>query len=91
MGKTTLFSPIAINGLYLPNRVIMSPMFTNSAAPEGFGTSVMLVSETPVDLIKNSEGSCLKPSLTLEGGMPTGDIVYDLVMHLTIKYHVGLF
>ena len=36
MGKTTLFSPIAINGLYLPNRVIMSPMFTNSAAPEGF-------------------------------------------------------
>ena len=62
-----------------------------AAAPEGFGTSVMLVSETPVDLIKNSEGSCLKPSLTLEGSMPTSDVIYDLVMHLTIKYHVGLF
>jgi len=36
MEKTTLFSPITINGLYLPNRVIMSPMFTNSATPEGF-------------------------------------------------------
>ena len=36
MEKTTLFSPIAINGLYLPNRVIMSPMFTNSATQDGF-------------------------------------------------------
>jgi len=36
MGKTTLFSPITINGLFLPNRVIMSPMFTNSATRDGF-------------------------------------------------------
>lgn len=36
MGKTTLFSPITINRLQLPNRVIMSPMFTNSATRDGF-------------------------------------------------------
>ncbi|WP_455965874.1 oxidoreductase, partial [Cloacibacillus porcorum] len=31
-----LFTPIKINSMELSNRVIMSPMFTNSAAPGGF-------------------------------------------------------
>jgi NADPH-dependent glutamate synthase beta subunit-like oxidoreductase/2,4-dienoyl-CoA reductase-like NADH-dependent reductase (Old Yellow Enzyme family) len=36
MQKIGLFSPIKINSMELSNRVIMSPMFTNSAAPGGF-------------------------------------------------------
>ncbi|QVL35683.1 FAD-dependent oxidoreductase [Aminirod propionatiphilus] len=36
MERPNLFSPITINGMELANRVIMSPMFTNSAAADGF-------------------------------------------------------
>lgn len=35
MKKVGLFSPIKIKSLELPNRVIMSPMFSNSAGPRG--------------------------------------------------------
>ncbi len=35
MNNPNLFSPIEINGLVLPNRIIMSPMFSNSAGPNG--------------------------------------------------------
>lgn len=36
MQRIGLFTPIKINSMELSNRVIMSPMFTNSAAPGGF-------------------------------------------------------
>ncbi|MDO4561766.1 MAG: FAD-dependent oxidoreductase [bacterium] len=36
MQRIGLFTPIKINSMELANRVIMSPMFTNSAAPGGF-------------------------------------------------------
>ena len=36
MQRIGLFSPIKINNMELKNRVIMSPMFTNSAGPDGF-------------------------------------------------------
>ena len=36
MNRIGLFTPIKINSMELSNRVIMSPMFTNSAAPGGF-------------------------------------------------------
>ena len=36
MSAVNIFSPIKIKSLELPNRVIMSPMFTNSAADKGF-------------------------------------------------------
>ena len=36
MERIGLFTPIKINTMELKNRVIMSPMFTNSAAPGGF-------------------------------------------------------
>ncbi len=36
MQRLGLFSPIKINNMELKNRVIMSPMFTNSAGPDGF-------------------------------------------------------
>jgi len=39
MGKAGLFTPIKINTLELPNRVIMSPMFSNSATKDGFVTN----------------------------------------------------
>lgn len=38
MSKVGLFSPIKIKSLELPNRVIMSPMFSNSAGPKGVVT-----------------------------------------------------
>jgi len=38
MGKVDLFTPIKINTLELPNRVIMSPMFSNSATHDGYVT-----------------------------------------------------
>lgn len=38
MERVGLFTPIKINSMELSNRVIMSPMFTNSAAPGGFVT-----------------------------------------------------
>lgn len=36
MKRIGLFTPITINKMELKNRVIMSPMFTNSAGPDGF-------------------------------------------------------
>lgn len=38
MKKVDLFTPIKINTLELPNRVVMSPMFSNSATPDGHVT-----------------------------------------------------
>lgn len=37
--QVNLFSPIKINTLALPNRIIMSPMFSNSAGPDGVVTA----------------------------------------------------
>ncbi|MEA4960802.1 oxidoreductase [Lutispora sp.] len=39
MQKVGLFTPIKINTLELPNRIIMSPMFSNSATKDGFVTN----------------------------------------------------
>jgi NADPH-dependent glutamate synthase beta subunit-like oxidoreductase/2,4-dienoyl-CoA reductase-like NADH-dependent reductase (Old Yellow Enzyme family) len=36
--KLGLFSPIKINNLVLPNRIMMSPAFSNSATPDGHAT-----------------------------------------------------
>ena len=38
MEKVSLFTPIKINTLELPNRIVMSPMFSNSATKDGFVT-----------------------------------------------------
>lgn len=38
MEKIGLFTPIKINTLELPNRIMMSPSFTNSACKDGFVT-----------------------------------------------------
>ncbi|MHB8919165.1 MAG: oxidoreductase, partial [Desulfocucumaceae bacterium] len=38
MEKISLFTPININTLELKNRIMMSPAFSNSAAPGGFVT-----------------------------------------------------
>lgn len=38
MSKVDLFTPITINKLEIPNRIIMSPMFSNSAGPGGVVT-----------------------------------------------------
>lgn len=38
MSTVNLFTPITINKLEIPNRIIMSPMFSNSAGPGGVVT-----------------------------------------------------
>jgi len=40
--KVSLFSPIKINTLELPNRVMMSPAFSNSATPDGHVTQATI-------------------------------------------------
>ncbi len=58
---------------------------------EGFDASVKLAPETQFDLLNDVGGGCIDPSLTLEGTTPADDVVFDLIMHLTINYRVGLF
>lgn len=38
MNSSKLFTPITVNKLVIPNRIIMSPMFSNSAGPGGIVT-----------------------------------------------------
>lgn len=59
--------------------------------PDGFGASIGLVADPPYDLVADSGGNCIEPFYTVEGDIPPEDVVFDLILHLTIKYRVGLF
>lgn len=58
--------------------------------PEGLGLSAILESEAPFDLIQDTGGNCFKPVITLEGSFPPSDVIYDMILHLTVKYRIGL-
>lgn len=58
---------------------------------DGFGTSIGLVADPPYNVMENVSGNCIEPFYTVEGDIPPEDVVFDLIMHLTIKYRLSLF
>ena len=62
-----------------------------SENPEGFGAIIELMANPPYDLLEDTGGNCVEPFYTLEGDIPEEDVVFDVIMHLTVKYRVALF
>lgn len=56
---------------------------------EAFGSTIRLKGR--YDLLEDTGGDCVEPFYTLEGDIPEQDVVFDLIMHLTVKYRIALF